>query len=194
MNITVYNVPDEMGIQDVAHILDIWGRVNQDNEAWEFKTNNFGQPIYVLYGFEFHTSQGRQWSQSLIASLHQGVSISTDVDGIARISIMELFEPISNINHWELLRQIQNLRLEVETRDNLIADQSHNRDISNIIEDDDENENSYSREIEFWKDELKYLITCSDVEWSGYMPPVALGFDENEEYTIQPCLREHVNL
>ena len=221
ININVYNVPDEMGIEDVARLLNIWGKVNQSEEAWEFKNNDFGQTVYTLYGFEFHTSQGRQWSQSLISSLHQGISISTDVEGVGRIWIMEMFESISNINHWELLRQLQQLREEVESRDRAIsllvdvdqdgqasiraphvvlkpgslgllcpgqamlaedteqlqADNITNN-ITNIIEDDDDDD-EVSREIEFWKNELKFLITCSDIEWSGYMPPVGLDFDEN---------------
>ena len=107
------------------------------------------------------------------------------------------FETISNVTHWELLWQVQNLRDQLESRENEIdilnTTQLQANNISNIIEDD-EDEDDVSSEIEFWKNELRFLITCSDVEWAGYMPPVGLELDENEEYTIQPCLREHLNI
>lgn len=197
MNIQVLGIPIEMGIEDIAHILNIWGSVNTMDEAWESKINPMGQSEYTLYGFEFHKEQGRQWSEPMIEALYSGISISTNVENVGQIWIRVSHEPISNVRHWVLLQMVSNMRTQLEARDdeisNLQQGQLHINQISNIIEDDEADDDA-ANEIEFWKNELKFLITCSDVDWAGYMPPVALGFDETEEYNLQPCLREHINL
>jgi hypothetical protein len=196
MNIQVSGIPSEMVIGDVKNMLNIWGSVNTADESWEYEINTMGQYEYTLYGFEFHTEQGRQWSEPLIETLYSGLSISTNVENVGQIWVRASNKTISSVRHWVLLQMLNNLRVQVETRDeeirNMQQDQLHMNQISNIIEDEEDND--VSNEIDFWKNELKFLITCSDVDWAGYMPPVALEFDENEEYHIQPCLREHMNL